>query len=387
MKNTLILLLLILPALLQAQIIEKVPKAGTGTYGLVIYKPSDYQEGKLYPLQVWCAGIASRGPGSSTSLEVLINGEIPKGYLKAVEKYKFILVAPQTSDSYDAEIDYARSYALSKFNIDKERIGLLGFSLGAGDIVRYAANAANANKFACLVPIAMTSQNVNWSNIVNQKLACWFFHNEHDDNVGTKVEYTRNAVKAINDLKPTVHATMTIFNAAGHGGASEALNPDAPPAAPNGWGLVNPELNVFEWFLKTTESSPVVPPGALAPPGLVANGKITLKGGVATLDGSGSYNYKSADWRAIAVPSGVNVWDVNACAWVVCENVKLPKPGQYTFRLTVYDGKGGKATQDVTVNYTGSTEPPPPPAKTIVARLFVAGFEVIVYSDKTAEVK
>lgn len=380
MKQLKILLLLLCPLILLGQTATKIPKTTATTFGLVEWRPSDYDQNKNYPLIVFCAGIASRGGGTTTSLDLLVKGEVPLNIQRAVEKYKFILVAPQTNDNYDSEIDFARSYAMAKYRIDPEHMGLFGFSLGAGDIVRYSLQAANANKFACLVPIAMTSQSGAWSNISSQKLATWFFHNLNDDNGGTLSKFTDSAVAQINRTNPTVKAVKTIFNANGHGGTAEALNPDAPPIAANGFGLTNPTLNTFEWFLSTSESNPIAPTGAVAPAGLVASGKITLSGDIAFLDGTPSFNYKTATWQTVSVPPGVNFWAVSACGWVTC-SVKLPAQGTYVFRLTVKDASGAATTTDVQVNYNNA--PPIPPTPTPVKKV---KYRIIVYDDGSIEV-
>lgn len=375
-----IILLLLCPLVFFGQTATKIPKTTSTTFGLVEWKPSDFDQNKTYPLIVFCAGIASRGGGTTTSLDLLVKGEVPLNIQRAVEKYKFILVAPQTNDNYDIEIDFARNYAMGKYKIDPEHTGLWGFSLGAGDIVRYSLQVANANKFACLVPVAMTSQSGAWSNISSQKLATWFFHNLNDDNGGTQSRFTDSAVAQINRTNPAVKATKTIFNANGHGGTAEALNPDAAPIAPNGFGLTNPTLNTYEWFLSTSESSPIAPTGAVAPAGLVANGKITLSGDIAFLDGTPSFNYKTATWQTVSVPAGVNFWAVSACGWVTC-SVKLPSTGTYTFRLTVKDASGAATTTDVQVNY--STVTPIPPTPNPVKKV---KYRIIVYDDGSIEV-
>lgn len=375
----LLFFIFLLPFSTLGQTVEKVLKTSSSNFGLVVHKPTDYDATKAYPLIVWCAGIASRGGGTSTSLDLLIKGETPLNIQRAVDKYKFILISPQTADNYDAEIDFARNYGMSKFKIDPEHIGLFGFSLGAGDIVRYQLQAVNANKFACMVPIAMTSQNGTWSNISSQKLASWYFHNLKDDNQGTQSRFTDSAVVWTNRTNPAVPAVKTTFNATGHGGTAEALNPDAPPVAPNGFGLTNPTMNTYEWFLSTSESNPIPPPGAVAPAGLVANGKITVSGDIAFLDGTGSFNYTSASWLTISVPAGVNFWAVSACGWITC-SVKLPALGTYVFRLTVKDASGSAATTDVQVNYGAA---PPPPTPTPVKKV---KYRIIVYDDGSVEI-
>lgn len=376
-----LILILLFPLAVFGQTVTKVPKTSSAAAGHVEWKPSDFDQNKTYPLVVFCAGIASRGGGTTASLDLLIKGEVPLNIQRAVEKYKFILIAPQTADNYDSEIDYALNYAQGKYKIDPEHKGLFGFSLGGGDIVRYVLQATNANKFSCLVPIAMTSQNGTWSNISSQKLATWFFHNLRDDNGGTQSQFTDSAVARINRTSPQVPAVKTIFNASGHGGTAEALDPDNAPVAPNGFGLTNPTLNTYEWFLSTSETNPIPPPGTVAPAGLVASGKITMTGDIAFLDGTGSFNYKSASWQTVSVPVGVNFWGVSACGWVTC-SVKLPAQGSYTFRLTVKDAAGAATTTDVTVNYTTAPLPTPNPPPTPVKKV---KYRIIVYDDGSIE--
>lgn len=66
--------------------------------------------------------------------------------------------------------------------------------------------------------------------------------------------------------------------------------------------------------------------------------------------------------------------------WAVNDPDIWPQGTVKTYPLNLYDWF-------LQYKKSGVVVPPPPPAKVIVARLFVNGMEIIVYSDKTVEVK
>jgi len=115
----------------------------------------------------------------------------------------------------------------------------------------------------------------------------------------------------------------------------------------------------------------------------------TLKDSSITLYGNGSTGYKSAQW----VISGKNKYQevINSSSLASASGV-LPDTGTYVFKLTVFsnaDFTGKSATSSLTLvqAYDRITVIPPPAVavtKTIVSRVYLQGYEYVLYSDGTS---
>lgn len=394
-----ILFFILFPLFISAQTVKIIPKTSNLSTGLVCNLPDSYQEGKSYPIAIFLHGLGGRGNGSQEHLENLVYGALKDGskpelgrwdpeFIRVLQqncnKYGIICIAPQTGTDWPiSDVENAINWAKENLNIDWTRTMLTGLSLGGGGVLRYITSSkANADKFAVAVPICPVAWGTNYKNVADAGLPVWFFHNDKDGTVS--VNNTHNAVAAINAYNPVIPAVKTIRNATGHGGWNEAYSDYL--GVIDGSGLTRPKVNIYEWFAMNTTTSPVAVPydePPVTPTGLIADGKITLSGSTAKLDGTLSNGYASVKWTTIAVPEGVNIYAVQACGWHTC-NVVLPKPGTYTFRVTATASNGAVANKDIAITYETDE---PVPIKVVIARLFVNGMEIIVYSDKTAEVR
>ena len=364
----------------------------TGKFGLVVIRPDDYSTSVKYPLVVFLHGIGEQGSGSDGDLNRLISG-IPAALQKWADDYKLIIVAVQSNAAFTLdEPGFALNWASANLSIKLNQKLLTGLSWGGGGVMNFITKSlSNAERFSCAAPVAMTWVTpATWKFPVDAKLPVWAFHNLYDPNGGTPVNATVGAITGINALNPAIKAEYTLFDKKDHGGWNEAYTAEKgkPLIAPNGKGLTEPILNLPEWFLSNTDETPKAITGKYAPMALTAAAKATLNGDTVTLDGTGSYNWKSAKWSIVTVPTGVKIWDVNVVGGgSISGTCKLPAKGVYVFRLTVFPENnytGTSASIDVTVDYGGVvTEPPPvpPTAKTITKVL-------ITYSDgSTQEVK
>lgn len=382
--------------------LQKITKSSnTSGYGFVLGKPDTYDPSKTYPLIIFLHGIGGIGDGSDTALNLLLNGEIPKGLQTNSLANGFLLLAPQIgSTNYTGnEVDAMINYATANLSVDLTKVHLTGLSLGGGGTLNYvSSSAARAAKLATAIPIATTYITGNYKYVADANLPVWAFHNLNDTNGGTPVAATNYAVTAINSYGG-FQAVKTLFNATGHGGWDTAYG-SAPPVAPNGQGLVSPTVNIYQWMLMNSVNNPVAVPGQSNTGALVANAgpDATYTTQTGELNGSSSQNFKEASWSIVSVPSGVSMYDPSifptGAGWYITKAF-FPKPGAYTFRLTVKDDKGGVASDDVTLTYasqgtsTTTTTSTTPSPKVEVGRIWIVKMNkfVYVYDDGSTELK
>src|SRR5215471_2119843 len=188
--------------------IIKHPVEEGNQFGTVDILPDKMPVGPV-PVGIFLCGIGSLGNGSSSSLNLLINGEIPQGIKDSADKYGMIWICPQTGGSYSfGEVDFALSAAVNRYNEDALRFYLWGFSLGGGATFTYVMKSeSNARKFAAVVPMATTWPVGDVHNIANAGLPVWASHNSGDNPTGsTPPNATISTINAINALNPTVKA-------------------------------------------------------------------------------------------------------------------------------------------------------------------------------------
>lgn len=380
--------------------IEKFIKTTTGLkFGFVVIKPTGYLASTKYPAIFFLHGLGGIGTGNDSSLTRLINGEIPPNLQAAVDKYKFILLAPNSESAWNqGEVRFMLDWAKTNLpNIDPERKYLTGLSLGGGGTANaVGADLSVAKEFAAAIPIAMQWTSGVWKNISDANLPMWFFHNLNDTNGGTPVAATNGTVDSINNYNPTYRAIKTLFNRTGHGGWGEAYNPNIPPAAPLGQGFTTATYTIYDWLLATTKSKPIQADkyvsGQVPEPTLtaIAGDDVTVTQPYYFIDARKSTGYKSVKWELVAYPEGVNPYYpvIISGGWITT-GINMPKEGSYTIRLLTYpeENRGGTpATDLITITYSANGEPP---IKQVLARVFVPKNNnyVYVYDDGSTETK
>ncbi|MES1226276.1 MAG: alpha/beta hydrolase-fold protein, partial [Bacteroidota bacterium] len=198
-----------------------------GTVHLLYYTPPNYRSsGAGHPLIISLGGVGEQGDGSSSDLNNLYSGGIPKkihdgsnmmfSYTASASPTTdgFVVVAPQLPKTFgdwqNYFIDAALDYANAHFNIDPSRIFLTGYSLGGIGAWNYATTSPNINKFAGMVPISCNSQNNSFCNIANNKVAVWAFQGGSDGTFGGTTQHGYvTQINACSNL--IVPAVDTIF--------------------------------------------------------------------------------------------------------------------------------------------------------------------------------
>ncbi|MHA6484102.1 carboxylesterase family protein [Paenibacillus sp. strain BS8-2] len=161
--------------------------------GFKLFIPEDYDSNTQYPLILFLHGIKKRGE----DLSLLDNYGLIK-HVSENTKFPFIIVAPQcpiTSfwPEVKQEVLDIVSDIKSKFNVNKNKIYVMGFSMGGNGTWDMAATKGDV--FSAAVPISGWYEQDKSHNI---NIPIWAFHCEDDDVV--PISGTVNMVEALKGL-------------------------------------------------------------------------------------------------------------------------------------------------------------------------------------------
>lgn len=335
---------------------------------------------------ILCHGMGERGAGLKPNLVNVVDGfdydgdgPLPRQYpIETAEAEAFAAAynAHLVTVNYPTEFnpndfDYVIDTCIADFPVDEQKIGIIGFSLGGGAVLRYVTSSVERAK---RLSFAVAAAPVNWAtthkNVVDAGLQMICTTCENDPVVSPS--NVKDFVSKVNALNPKLPAKLIIYKGNAHSGFSEVIN--------NRW--------IYEYFAKTnrdnrvpfeipTELVDTIPVGTLNAVPVYA-----LNGNLLTLDGSKSTGQNYGFWGFTAAPDGVNIWGLNLGGNIKAQIV-LPKQGTYKLRLTVSNAAKQTDAEEITVVY-GSA--PTPPRVLVEA----TGSIVLKYSDEsigTASVK
>ncbi|MFY0598567.1 MAG: dienelactone hydrolase family protein [Cyclobacteriaceae bacterium] len=183
-------------------------------YGFYLYEPAEYNNEDEFPLLIFLHGGGARGNGSDGDLNKIIYDGPPKLIIskKWNPTHPMIIVSPQSPHLWDAnKLHDFIDYLTEQLAVDKERIYMTGFSMGARGCFDYVARHADESHVAAIVPIA------GWGTYTGEpfrKVAVWAFHGD-EDNV---LPWTGSLdiVERINAADPLTQAKLTIFPGVNH---------------------------------------------------------------------------------------------------------------------------------------------------------------------------
>ena len=168
----------------------------------VIYLPRSYRNMPSWPLVVFLHGSGERGDEPN-----VVRRQWP-----FPEKLPAIVAAPQCLPSYSWDANDVAGlvrWATSKYRVDRERIYLVGYSMGGTGAWRTAA--AFSDLFAAAVPISGSGDVESAKKLA--RLPVWAFHGA-DDRV-VPVGESKRMIESIRDAGGD--AKLTIIPDAGHG--------------------------------------------------------------------------------------------------------------------------------------------------------------------------
>lgn len=234
------------------------------------YLPQGYPaSGVRYPMILFIHGSGERGPGTSTSLPLVLRNGIPKlinegtfptSFTVNGQTFRFIVISPQfggTGFPSVNDVNNMINYAVTRYPIDINRIYLTGLSMGGGVTWYYPGyNSYFASRIAAIVPICgatEVSQN-DANNIANSNLPVWATHNSGDQTV--LVSVTNGMVDLVNNRSnpPNPLAKKTIFNSNSHDAWTQTYDPSFKEGG----------LNIYEWMLQYKRNFIVLPVSGLS---------------------------------------------------------------------------------------------------------------------------
>ena len=350
-------------SLIQKPITKTVNSVIGGYYEAL---PLDYATNttKKYPLLVFLHGLGEIGNGSQASLpavlrngppKLIANGTFPATFTSNGQTFSFIVISPQmnTQDRTGNSIQSLMDYLVQTYRVDESRIYLTGLSMGGGISWIYAGTKAWTSRLAALAPVCGNTSPYDAfvNNITSANLPVWALHNEGDPTVASQL--TKDWISKLNSHVPALNpkARGTIFPVSGHDAWSKAYD---PAYRENG-------LNVYEWLLAFSKNGATITPNL--PPTVNAGtdktltlpaSSVTLSASAADPDGS----IAAYAWTKVAGPASYSFSSTAVASPTVSNLVE----GTYTFRLTVTDNKGAKASDDINVVVNPSTAPIPVPA-------------------------
>ncbi len=217
------------------------------------YLPQGYPEaGVKYPLLIFVHGVGENGPGTSSSLPLVLrngipklinNGTFPTSFTVNAKTFKFIIISPQfTGFPSVNDINNIINYMIANYPVDINRIYLTGLSMGGGAAWYYPGYYSYfANRIAATVPVCGATEPTQTyaDNIANANLPVWATHNSGDPTVNVSV--TNTLVSLINNrtYPPTPLAKKTIFNSNSHDAWTQTYDPN----------FREDGKNIYEWML------------------------------------------------------------------------------------------------------------------------------------------
>lgn len=330
----------------------------TGKYSFVIH--DSFVSNDPLPLVVFLHGIAQRGDGTATGIQIL-QDFIDNPFINLIKNIDtgFILIAPQLPMGMSWSNDYvdaAIEYATASLPIKKDQIHLHGTSLGGDGALKYLSTPGNGAKLATATAICPAWG--TWNHEVIAKSGCplSFYHAQDDQTC--PVSITNDAVTAINYFKPAIPPHKTIYPTGGH----------------DIWGLAWDDAALWQWMkLNTNLIHKPVSTTTLPMATLTANAgpDQTIQGTTATLDGSASTGYQQAWWT---LQSFNGRWDAGnyfeTSGYGTKVNLKNLKPGEYLYKITVSDGVN-KAEDTVKLTVQAATPTPVPTTRQLLAMVKV----------------
>lgn len=333
---------------------------------------------------IFVHGAAGKGDGSLAGVKMVLDTQVPSNLKTAVDKYNIVVLFPQYSNAADLGcLDKMIQEARALPGVDISRIYTVCFSMGGEVVTRWvSASQSRAALLAGCINIGglnVIDTVAEAQYIVSEKLPMVFFHSSNDPS--SSVNNTKTAVATINSAGPVIPAKAVYYNSNLHDIVNDVCSIDVFPF--RGTETVS---NIYEWMLLNSNDKPQGVPETGGPvvPVAIAEGFTTTTDKI-KLIGNKSRNCVASKckWEVVSVPEGLNKYAVNACGYIDCDGVSLPKEGSYVFRLIVADAAGQTNSKDITVVYSKGTIPPVDPPKKTLVSINQVGF-VLYFSDGTS---
>jgi poly(3-hydroxybutyrate) depolymerase/prenyltransferase beta subunit len=196
-------------------------KTEAGERKYTVYLPVGYDGKKSFPVALFLHGSGERGSDGVTSAQVGLGAAI----FGHPGDYPLIGVFPQAERTWQADSDDARAAlaslddVLKTYQADRDRVILTGLSMGGAGT--WSIAAANADRFAAIVPVCGRGQEENAR--ILKPLPAWAFVGDADR--AETVLNTRAMVEALRAVGGS--ARETEYRGVGHNSWDRAYNDPA----------------------------------------------------------------------------------------------------------------------------------------------------------------
>ncbi|HSC52246.1 MAG TPA: PKD domain-containing protein [Phnomibacter sp.] len=315
--------------------------------GFYEYLPAGYAaSSSQYPVIIAFHGAGSYGTGSTSDLAKVLReqvafyinrGTFPASFTVGGQTSSFIVISPQLkAAAAPADINSVISYVLNNYKVDRGRVYLSGYSIGANHVFKYAVGSlAYAQQITAFTTMAI--YNYPYTDAGSQYIgqagvSLWAIHSSSDQTAPTTM--SSNMVNKINSYSPANPAIIRIVSGFSHVQSDTAFcNPNFRY---NG-------MNIYEWFLsKRRNFPPVARAGADVVLNLPTN-STSLVGSGSTDPENGALTYK---WSKIAGPGVFNIANTNTANTTLSNLIA----GTYRFELLVTDNYAIESRDTVQVN-------------------------------------
>lgn len=359
--------------------------------GIAVIPPPGYDPAKPHEMWVVVHGVGERGSGDLDALQNVAlgydydgPGPLPRQYPIASAPFRAwcavygqIAVIVNYPTNFDpTDFDYVLDTVIADFNVNKAKIGLIGFSWGGREVMRYITSSmARASRLAVAIVCAPVNPGGNLQNIVDARLQVIATTFQEDPTVSpTNV---KAIVAGLNKLNPEFPPYYIEFPGKAHGGFSEMLS---------GNHTLVPQ-SMFDYLENTSTanrlpypSNRIVKPTDPQPPlePMTAKASYTGAGPTYSLNGRQSTGYTWVKWTVIKVPDEVNPWaPMIKGAGSTTATFTPPLPGEYVIEFLVMDANGKPGPKD-TLTITYGAAP-----KTFAG--FDSATDLITWSDGSTE--
>ncbi|HSB91567.1 MAG TPA: alpha/beta fold hydrolase [Flavitalea sp.] len=216
--------------------------------------PSNYDSSsEQYPVIIFLHGAAQLGNGRGElgrtlyygAMQMIKDSMMPVSFSSREGEFTYLYFAPQFKTLFSVEdLNTFVDYVSSNYRISKNRIYLLGLSMGGRLACQYAARYGE--RIAAVVSMAGGLKNDPArpelaSKIASSNVAVWAIHNNKDQMVETENSIT--LISLLQKNNPEMEARLTLLSPMG------ASNHDAWTRACK-LDFREDGKNIYEWFLE-----------------------------------------------------------------------------------------------------------------------------------------
>jgi predicted peptidase len=214
----------------------------------LIYRPEEIikNPNKKYPIIFFLGGFGEMAT-EHKKINLIQNGLLPE-YIQKGNDVPMIVMSVQHihQEWQNPLINEAMDFAFKNYQIDKNKVYLVGTSGGAFGVWNFAESFAG--RLTAIVPISGGGDFTRACTL--KALAVWAFHNDQDDLVppGKSIQM----VEAVNECSPIIPAKLLIFPDKGHNCWRRVFDKNHPDWQKSP-GVER--VDIFQWLLSQSRTT------------------------------------------------------------------------------------------------------------------------------------